>query len=351
MLATVSVICEAVAPAAAEPSAAATVRLTGAGSTFDAPFFSAAFSRYEKLNPGVTVSYAAVGSSQGIDQLSSGVIDFGASDVPMDATQEAHASRGRVVQVPVDLGAVVVSYNLRETPLLEPLRLTGAVLARIYLGQITNWDDPAITSLNPADELPNEKITVVHRSDGSGTTYIFTNYLSTISPQWAGGPGTGTSVKWPVGVGAKRSAGVAAVVQAKPGSIGYFELSYAEANSLAYCLVQNAAGAFVGPMTGDVAAAAAAKTDVSAANFSIVNEPGPDSYPISGYSWVLLYAKQTNTTIGSAVVELVDYLTHAGQVIAGANFYVPLPPNVASLAQSTLETVVGPAGQKLLTGT
>jgi phosphate transport system substrate-binding protein len=146
------------------------VRLTGAGSTFDAPFFSAAFSRYEKLNPGVTVSYAAVGSSQGIDRLSSGVVDFGASDVPMDATQEAHASGGPVVQVPVDLGAVAVSYNLRETPLLDPLRLTGALLARIYLGQITNWDDPATTSLNPADELPNEKITVVHRSDGSGTT-------------------------------------------------------------------------------------------------------------------------------------------------------------------------------------
>jgi phosphate transport system substrate-binding protein len=247
--------------------------------------------------------------------------------------------------------AVVVSYNLRETPLLEPLRLTGPVLARIYLGQITNWDDPAITSLNPADELPNEKITVVHRSDGSGTTYIFTNYLSTISTQWASGPGTATSVKWPVGVGAKRSSGVAAVVEARPGSIGYFELSYAESNSLAYCLVQNSAGDFVGPMTRDVAAAAASKTDVSAANFSIVDEPGADSYPISGYSWVLLYARQLNATTGVAVVKLVDWLTHTGQAIAGANNYVPLPSNAASLAQSTLETVVGPAGHKLLAST
>ncbi len=155
-------------------------------------------------------------------------------------------------------------------------------------------------------------------------------------------------MKWPVGIGAKHSTGVAAVVKATPGSIGYFELSYAEANALAYFLVQNAAGDFVGPLPSNVAAAAAMKSDVTATNFSIVNEPGPHSYPISGYSWVLLYARQTDTTTGAALVQLVDWMTHSGQAVANANYYVPLPPNVASFALSALETIIGPSGQHLL---
>ena len=327
---------------------ASTVSLTGAGSTFDAPFFAAAFARYHKLDPAVSVNYAAVGSSLGIKHFSAGAMDFGASDVPMTANQQAEAQGGPVVQVPVDLGAVVVSYNLSPGTLGQPLRLTGAVLAGIYLGQITNWDDKAIARLNPHNALPDEKITVVHRSDGSGTTYIFTNYLSAISHTWASGPGTGTAVSWPVGLGAKKSAGVAAIVKILPGSIGYFELSYAEANLLPYAAIENQTGAFVPPFPGNVASAAAMKADLSAANFSIVNEPGLQSYPISGYSWLLIYMRQSNAASGAALVQLVNWMTHAGQAIAETNDYVPLPPVVQALASSALQVVVGPSGQRLV---
>jgi len=323
------------------------LQLSGAGSTFDAPFFSAAFTRYHQLDPDVSVSYSAVGSSDGIKRFSAGTVDFGASDVPMTTAEQAEARGGPVVQVPVDLGAVVVSYNLGTGLLPLPLRLTGPVLARIYLGQITNWQDPAIVSLNPDDALPDEKITVVHRSDGSGTTYIFTNYLSSVSPAWASGPGTSKSINWPVGLGAKGSAGIADVLKVLPGSIGYFELSYAESHLLPYAVIENGSGVFVPPFAANVAADASVKESVSPSNFSIVNEPGPASYPISGYSWVLLYQRQPSVATGTAVVTLVDWLTHAGQSVASANYYVPLPPRIEAIAQSSLATLVGPTGARL----
>jgi phosphate transport system substrate-binding protein len=333
-------------PTVAQPAA---LQLTGAGSTFDAPFFSAAFVRYHELYSSVSISYAAVGSGDGIKEFSAKKVDFGASDVPMTAAEQAAAEGGPIVQVPVDLGAVVVSYNLDNTGALAvPLRLTGAVLARIYLGQITKWDDPAITALNPRDDLPNEHINVVHRSDSSGTTYIFTDYLSSVSPAWAHGPGTSKTIKWPVGFAGKASSGVATFLKALPGSIGYFELSYAESENLPYAYVQNRSGAFVPPFAANVAADASMGPKLSASNFAIVNEPGPQSYPISGYSWALLYARQTNTVTGTALVNLVDWMTHAGQQVAGANYYVPLPPAIQALARDTLEGVKGPAGNMLL---
>ena len=207
------------------------------------------------------------------------------------------------------------------------------MLARIYLGQITNWQDPAISSLNPDDALPDEKINVVHRSDGSGTTYIFTNYLSSVSAAWASSPGTNNSINWPVRLGANGSAGVAEVLKVLPGSIGYFELSYAESHLLPYTVMQNESGAFVPPFAANVAADASMKKDLSASNFSVVNEPGPKSYPITGYSWVLLYGRQPSTATGTALVRLVGWLTHAGQSVASANYYVPLPLNIEELAQ------------------
>ena len=222
------------------------------------------------------------------------------------------------------------------------------MLARIYQGQITKWDDPAITALNPGDDLPDEQINVVHRSDGSGTTYIFTNYLSSVSPAWAHGPGTNKTIKWPVGFGGNGSSGVAALLKALPGSIGYFELSYAESQNLPYALVQNRSGAFVPPFAANVAADASMRPDLSASSFSIVDEAGPQSYPISGYSWALLYARQQNDVTGTALVKLVDWLTHAGQQVAGANYYVPLPPAIQTLAQATLKEVTGPTGNVLL---
>lgn len=334
------------APRAGQPAA---LELTGAGSTFDVPFFSAAFARYHQLHPAVSVSYAAVGSGDGIKRFSAGTVDFGASDVPMTAAEQAAARGGPIIQVPVDLGAVVVSYNLDNTGgLTVPLRLAGAVLARIYLGQITKWDDPAITALNPGDDLPDELINVVHRSDSSGTTYIFTNYLSSVSPAWAHGPGTSKTIKWPVGFGGTGSTGVAAFLKALPGSIGYFELSYAESQNLAYAFVQNRSGAFVPPFAANVAADASMRPELSASSFSIVNEPGPQSYPISGYSWALLYARQRNDVTGTTLVNLVDWLTHAGQQVAGTNYYVPLPPAIQTLAEATLKEVTGPTGNRLL---
>jgi phosphate transport system substrate-binding protein len=327
----------------------AAVELTGAGSTFDAPFFSAAFAHHHQLHPTVSVGYAAVGSGDGFKEFSAGTVDFGASDVPMTPAEQAAAKGGPIVQVPVDLGAVVVSYNFDNTGgLMVPLHLTGAVLARIYLGQITNWDDPAITALNPRDALPNEQINVVHRSDSSGTTYILTNYLSSVSLAWAHGPGTSKTIKWPVGLGAKGSTGVAAFLEALPGSIGYFELSYAESENLPYAVIQNRSGAFVPPFAANVAADASIRPKLSASSFSIVNEPGPQSYPVSGYSWALLYAHQPNAVTGTALVNLVDWLTHAGQTVAGANYYVPLPSAIQALAQATLEAVKGPTGNVLL---
>ncbi len=323
------------------------IQLTGAGSTFDAPFFTAAFAAYHKLNPNVTIRYDAVGSGFGISRFSAGTANFGASDVPMTTAEQATAEGGRVLQIPIDLGAVVISYNLNVGPLSQPLRLSGPVLAEIFLGQITYWDNPAIAVLNPGVLLPHEPIIVVHRSDSSGTTYIFTNYLSSVSSAWSNGPGTSKVVKWPVGIGAKRSSGVAADVEHAPGAIGYLELSYAESHDLPYFAIENLAGAFVPPFAASVAADASKNPSVSASNFSIVNEAGTASYPISGFSWLLLYQHQTDRATGSALANLVDWMLYQGQSIAAANYYVPLPVSIRLLAKYTVAKLVGPSGTRL----
>jgi phosphate transport system substrate-binding protein len=327
-----------------QPTSLSTIRLTGAGSTFDAPFFAAAFARYHALNPDVSISYAAIGSGDGIKRFSAGSVDFGASDVPMSAS-ELSVARGRsVLQVPVDLGAVVVSYNLVIGATSAPIRLTGPVLAGIFLGHITRWDDPAITALNPQLDNFDENITVIHRSDSSGTTYIFTNYLSSTSPAWATRPGTNKSIAWPVGLGGMGSAGVAALLRRTPGSIGYFELSYAEKNELPYATLENQAGTFVPPFTANVVADAAMNPHVTSTDFSIVNEQGARSYPISGYSWILVYEHQRNQVTTAALENLIGWLTHAGQAIAAANYYVPLPASIRSLAAATIAKMDGPFG-------
>ncbi len=324
------------------PSAA----LTGAGSTFDQPFFTAAFYEYNKLNSGVTVNYASVGSGGGIEQFQANTVNFGASDVPMAASDLAKDTGGPALQVPVALGGEAISYNLYG--IKSGLKLTGAVLAQIYLGQIKMWNDPAITALNPGVTLPAQAITVVHRSDGSGTSYIFTNYLSTVSPAWAAGPGTGKLPNWPVGVGGKGNEGVAGEVADVPGSIGYVELDYALQNNFTYAAMENANGEYVLPSLTTVAADAAQKPDVSATDFVIVNEPGAQSYPITGYSWGLVYANQTNANTGEALAKMLDWLTHAGQAYAKQLSYVPLPANIQQLARTTIEMIKGPSGQILL---
>src|SRR6266581_943618 len=240
--------------------------LTGAGSTFDAPF------------------YSAVGSSAGIAAFSAGQVDFGASDVPMTAREQAAAKGGPITQVPVALGGEGVVYNL-SLPAGARLHLTGPVLAAIFLGQITRWNDPAVTALNPRVSLPPARINVVHRSDGSGTTYIFSNYLSSVDPAWAAKVGTGKILHWPAGEGAEGNGGVAAAVNRTSFSIGYVEQAYSQGLLLPFAAIRNQAGHFVVPSTQTVAADAAQKPGITPADFSIVNEPGAASYPISGYSW------------------------------------------------------------------
>ncbi len=335
-----------VSAASPAPAGTSAATVTGSGSTFDAPFFDLAFAKYHQLHPGVTVSYAAVGSSAGIAAFSAKKADFGASDVPLTSSEQAAATGGPAVQVPVDLGAEVVAYNLRLPA--GRLHLTGPVVAKIFLGQITRWNDPAITALNPGIAVPDEPITVVHRSDGSGTTYIFSNYLSSADPTWAAKIGTGKVLHWPAGVGAKGNPGVANAISHIPFSIGYIERSYAKGPILAYAAIRNRAGNYVTPTTQSIAADAAQKPNITPTDFSIVNQPGADSYPISGYSWALVYTRQTSQATGQALVNLLDWLTHSGQAYAATIGYVPLPPQIQRLAHTMLQQITGPSGTHLL---
>jgi phosphate transport system substrate-binding protein len=321
--------------------------LAGAGSTFDAPFFDLAFANYHQQHPAVSISYAAVGSGAGIGAFSAKQVNFGASDVPMTASEQAAAHGGPSVQVPVALGAEVVAYHL-DLAHGARLHLTGPVIAKIFLGQITNWDDPAITALNPGIDIPAGPITVVHRSDGSGTTYIFSNYLSSISPAWAAKVGTGKTLNWPVGEGAEGNGGVGTTIYSTPFSIGYVEQNYAHGSLLSYAAIRNRAGDYVIPTTASITAAAAQKPNITPTNFSIVNQPGASSYPITGYSWALVYTHQPNQATGQELVAMLDWLTHSGQAYAAATSYVPLPPQIQQLAHTMLQRVTGPNGKSLL---
>ena len=346
VLTTVAVVLGASAPSSAG-TPTAPVALTGAGSTFDAPFFNAAFPKYHQLHRGVTIGYSAVGSGDGIKSFSNKQVNFGATDVPMTSAEQAGALGGKSVQVPVDLGAEVVVFNLvAPTPIR--LDLTGPVIAAIFLGQITNWRNPAIVALNPTIDLPNEGINVVHRSDSSGTTYIFSNYLANVDSKWASKVGVGKTLKWPVGVGAQGNPGVATAVAQTPYSIGYVERSYSAGPLLDYAAIRNRAGRYSVPYAASIAAAAAQKPNISATNFAIVNEPGPNSYPICGYSWALVYVHQRNQTTGRALVNLLEWLTHDGQSNAASLGYVALPKSIQALARSTLDQVVGPSGTPIL---
>ncbi len=269
------------------PAAAAT-QLTGAGSSFDYPFFSKAFYIYNQKRPDVTVNYQSIGSGGGIQQFTAKNVDFGASDVPMNAEELGRAKQA-VLQIPVTLGGAAIAYNLPGVS--ATLRLSRQALADIYLGKIGKWNDPEIAKLNAGVKLPDTPIVVVHRSDGSGTSYIFTDFLSHVSPEWKSKVGTGKSVSWPApsSVGAKGNEGVAGQVRSTPGAIGYVELAYVIENKMPAVTLQNKAGKWVACSPETVAAAAATKPNVSPTNFSIVDSAGANSYPVSGYSWVMIY--------------------------------------------------------------
>ncbi len=316
------------------PARAAT-QITGAGSTFDYPLFSKAFYVYGQSHRDVAVNYQSIGSGGGIQQFTAGTVDFGASDVPMNAEELARAHFD-VLQIPVTLGGAGIAYNLPGVA--KGLKFTRELVADIYLGKVKKWNDPAIAALNPGVKLPNMPITVVHRSDGSGTTYIFTDFLSHVSPEWKEKVGTAKSVQWPApsSVGGKGNEGVAGLVRQTPGAIGYVELAYLLQNEMTYGQIQNRSGQYVYPTIDTIRAAAATKPDVSSTNFSIVDAEGAESYPISGYSWVLLREQPRDPARGALVKAVMTWLVSKGQDLAASVDYVPLPANVQETALKTI---------------
>jgi len=309
--------------------ALAATQLTGAGSTLDYPFFSKAFYQYSQQHADVTVNYQSIGSGGGIQQFIAKTVDFGATDVPMNA-QELKLANAPVLQVPVTLGAAAIGYNIPGVG--KGLRMTRQLIADIYLGNIKKWNAPELVKLNPNLKLPDMDITVVHRSDGSGTTYIFTDFLSHVSAQWKEKVGTGKSVQWPAGIGGKGNEGVAGQVRQTPGAIGYIELAYVLENQMTYAQVENKAGQYLYPSIETVAAAAASKPEVSSTDFSIVDAVGASSYPISGYSWVMLYEHPSDPARATLVRDTMEWLVTKGQAVAKSVDYVPLPENVQQRA-------------------
>ena len=318
------------------PAAAAT-QLTGAGSSFDYPFFSKAFYQYSKQHPDVTVNYQSIGSGAGIQQFTQKTVDFGASDVPMNGAELQRAGGG-VIQVPVALGGEAIVYNIPG--IRSRLHFSRQLLVDIFLGKVTNWNDGSIKKLNAGVNLPNMPIIVVHRSDGSGTTYIFTDFLSHVSSEWKDKVGTGKSVQWPApsSVGGKGNEGVAGQVNNSPGSIGYVELAYAIENHMETGIVQNKSGKWVACTADTVRAAAATKPEISATDFSIVDRTGAEAYPIAGYSWVMVYQSMSDKGRAKALHDVLEWVVGSqAQKIAASLDYVPLPENVQDTATNALK--------------
>jgi phosphate transport system substrate-binding protein len=327
-----------VAAVFAGSASAQSVDLTGAGATFPYPIYSKWFSDYAQ-NTGVKINYQSIGSGGGIRQLSEQTVDFGASDGPMSDQELAGAKGGSVLHFPTVMGAVVITYNVPGVT--RPLNLSGDLIADIFQGKITKWSDARIVALNRGVSLPSSDILVVHRSDGSGTTYIFTDYLNTVSPSWSGSLGKGKDIKWPVGLGGKGNEGVAGQVSQTPGSIGYVELAYAKQNKLPYANVRNAEGRFVSPSIASVTAAAASmklpkNTDY---RISIVNAPGKDTYPISSMTWILVYQNQPDKVKGTKLVNFLRWAYKNGEKSAATLDYAPLPASMVATLQDRLKTI------------
>jgi phosphate transport system substrate-binding protein len=307
-------------------SVAQAQKLTGAGATFPYPIYSKWFSEYSAAHPGVEINYQSIGSGGGIRQVTAGLVDFGATDGPMTDEQIA-GSKVKLVHIPLVLGAVVPIFNV---PGVTDVKFSPAVLADIYLGKITMWNDPRIAADNSGVTLPSQKIIVVHRSDGSGTTYIFTDYLSKVSPDWANGPGKGASPSWPVGVGGKGNEGVAGYVRQLPGAIGYVELIYALQNHISFGAIKNPAGNWVkGSIAGVTEAAASVKQMPADFRVSITNAPGANAYPISSFTWVLAPVKSADPAKGKVLVDLLSWIITSGESEAQGLSYAPLPKSVA----------------------
>jgi phosphate transport system substrate-binding protein len=312
--------------------------INGAGATFPNPIYSKWFSEYSQLHPNVKINYQSIGSGGGIRQVTEGTVDFGASDVTMTDAQISGA-KVKVMAIPTVLGAVVPVYNIPG--FTKELNFSGDVIADIYLGKITKWNDGRIAKDNPGANLPDKAILPVYRSDGSGTSFIFTDFLSKVSPAWNSGPGKGAAVNWSVGIGQKGNEGIAGMVRQSPYSFGYVELIYAVQNKISYGLVKNASGKFVKASTEGVTAAAggAAKSMPADYRVSITNAPGADAYPISSFTWLLIPTHSTDAAKTKALVDFLGWMLDHGESEAAALTYAPLPKQVQDMVRKTIATI------------
>jgi phosphate transport system substrate-binding protein len=323
--------------ALALPAAAQTTTLNGAGATFPYPMYSKWFSDYHQLHPNIEINYQSIGSGGGIRQVQAQTVDFGASDGPM-SDQQLSETKFKLLHIPTVMGAVVPAYNIPGVS--GEVKFTPQALAGIFLGKISKWNDPAIASANPDLKFPDTNIIVVHRSDGSGTTYIFTDFLSKISDDWKNGPGKGTSVKWPVGLGGKGNEGVAGQVRQLPGAIGYVELIYAVQNKIPYGTVKNAAGVYVKASLESVTAAAASVKSMPADfRVSITNAPGKDAYPISSFTWLLIPVQSKDPAKGKIIADFLVWMLDQGQKETAALTYAPLPASVVDKVKEAIKQV------------
>jgi phosphate transport system substrate-binding protein len=305
--------------------------INGAGATFPFPIYSKWFSTYNKMHPEVQINYQSIGSGGGIKQVTEKTVDFGASDAPM-SDEELSKAPG-IQHIPTVMGAVVLVYNV---PGLQSLRLTSATLAGIFLGKITKWNDAALAKDNPGAKLPDAPISVAHRSDGSGTTYSFTDYLSKVSPEWKSGPATGKSVNWPTGLGGKGNEGVTGLVKQNEGGLGYVELAYANQNKLPVAELKNREGVWVKPTLEAVSAAAAKAEMPDDYRISITDQPGKDAWPISTFTYLLVYKDMPDAAKGEALLRFLWWAEHDGQKLAAALEYAPLPKPVVTKVEDTL---------------
>ena len=320
---------------AAQTGAQAQLLINGAGATFPYPIYSKWFDAYTQVDPSVRFNYQSIGSGGGQKQITARTVDFGASDGPMSDENLAKAP-GKILHIPTVAGADVITYNLPGNP---KLKLDGDTIVNIFLGNITKWNDPKIAALNPGVDLPDLPVIVVHRSDGSGTTYIFVDYLSSISPVWADSVGKGTSVKWPVGIGGKGNEGVAGQVKQLSGAVGYVELIYAKQNKMPYADVKNAAGNFITPSLDSVTTAFATAKIPDDFRFSMVNALGDNAYPISGATWLLVYEQQKNAVKGKKLVEFLNWALTKGEGMASSLDYASLPENVQQRVLERIKTI------------
>ena len=311
--------------------------LNGAGATFPYPMYSKWFSEYNKLHSDIQFNYQSIGSGGGIRQVLAATVDFGATDGPMTDEQLAQA-KSKILHIPTVLGADVPAYNIPGVT--EELKFTPELLANIFLGKITSWNDAAIAKANPGVNLPNRPVIVIHRSDGSGTTYIWTDYLSKVSSDWKNQVGKGTSVKWPVGLGGKGNEGVAGMIRQMQGSIGYVELIYAVQNHIAYGSVKNAGGQFVKASLDSVTAAAASVKNMPADfRVSITNAPGKDAYPISSFTWLLIPTPSKDAAKGKIIADFLNWMVEDGQKMTADLSYAPLPESVVAKVKETIKQV------------